>query len=52
MAQSVKRPTLDFGSCHDNVVVRFNPASGSALTAQDLLGILSLHRSLSCSLSK
>ena len=29
MAQSVKRPTLDFGSDHDLRVVRSSPESGS-----------------------
>ena len=33
MAQSVKRPTLDFSSGHDLRFVRSSPASGSALTA-------------------
>ena len=31
MAQSVKRPTLDFGSFHDLRAVGSNPASGSTL---------------------
>ena len=31
MAQSVRWPTLDFGSGHDLRVVRSNPTSGSAL---------------------
>lgn len=42
MAQSVKHPTLNIGSGHDLTVVSSIPASGSALTAQGLLGILSL----------
>ena len=42
MAQSVKHPTLDFGSGHDLMVHETEPASGSALTAQSLLEILSL----------
>ena len=42
MAQSVKGPTLDFGSGHDLMVefVRLSPTSG--LTVQSPLGILSL----------
>ena len=31
MTQSVKRPTLDFGSGHDLMVVRSSLMSGSAL---------------------
>jgi len=31
VAQSVKHPTLDFGSGHDLGVLRSSPASGSAL---------------------
>ena len=48
MAQSVKQPTLDFGSGHDLMVgvVSSSPTSGSVLTAHDLLGILSLSFSL------
>ena len=44
MAQSVKHPTLDFGSGHDVMVVGSSPMSGSALTVeqQSLLGIDSL----------
>ena len=42
MAQSVKHPTLDFGSGHDLMVVGSSPASGSVLTVWSLLGILSL----------
>ena len=37
MVQSIKRPTLDFGSSHDLTVQEMDPLSGSAL-----LGILSL----------
>ena len=46
MAQSVERPTLDFGSGHDLLVMRLSPVSGSELTAQTLLGILSLSLTL------
>ena len=42
MAQSVKRQTLGLGSDHDLTVHEFEPMSGSALTGQNLLGILSL----------
>ena len=49
VGQSVKHPTLDFGSGHDLTVHEFKPASGSMLTAQSLLGILSLSLSLSLS---
>ena len=45
VAQSDKRPTLDFSSGHDLTVgerfVRSSPASGSSLTVRSLLGILS-----------
>ena len=41
MVQSVKHLTLDFGSGHDLVVCGFKHESGSVLTAQRLLGILS-----------
>ena len=41
MAQSVKPPTLDFGSGHDLMVHEMEPVFGSVLTAQILLGILS-----------
>ena len=58
-AQSVKRPTLGFGSGHDLMgFVGSGPASGSALAAWSLLGILSPSLSappllpLSLSLSK
>ena len=51
VAQSVKHPTLDFGSCHDPRIVGSNPASGSTLTAWKLLGILSLSLSLPLPLS-
>ena len=40
MAQSVKQPTLDFGSGHDLVVREFEPRIGADSTS--LLGILSL----------
>ena len=49
MAQSVEGPTLDFGSGHDVTVCGFEPHMGSVLTAQSLLGILSLCPSLSLS---
>ena len=41
MAQSVKRPTLDFGSGHD-LTVRQSPELDSVLIAWSLLEILSL----------
>ena len=49
MAQSVKHLTLDFGSDHDLEVrfVRLSPEAGFVLTAQSLLGIVSLSLSLS-----
>ena len=31
VAQLVRWPTLDFGSCHDHRVVSWSPASGSVL---------------------
>ena len=34
MAQSVKHPTLDFGSGHDLRVVGSSPTSGSVLSAE------------------
>ena len=37
MAQSVKHPTLDFGSSPDPRVKGPSPTSGSAVTAQSLL---------------
>ena len=52
VAQSVKRPTLGFGSGHDLRVHEFSqfvsssPSSGSVLTVLSLLGILSLLLSL------
>ena len=46
MAQSVKLPTLDFSSGRDLTVVRSSRDSDSELTAQSLLGILSLPLSL------
>ena len=42
MAQLVERLTLDFGSGHDPKVMGLGPTSGSVLTVQRLLGILSL----------
>ena len=42
MAQSVKCLTLDFGSGHDLAVCEFELTLGSLLTAQRMLGILSL----------
>ena len=55
MAQSVKCPTLDFGSGHDSCFVGSSPPSGSTLTVQSLLEILSLPFTLllprSCSLA-
>ena len=47
VAQLVERPTLDFGSGHDVRVMGGSPGSGSAVTPQRLLGILSLPLSLS-----
>ena len=41
MAQSVKRPALDLRSGYD-LFVSSDPALGSALMVQSLLGILSL----------
>ena len=38
--------SLDSGSGHDLMIVRLKPASGSVLTVQSLLGILSLLLSL------
>ena len=51
VAQLVEHLTLDFGSGHDLTVCEFKPHVGSALTAQSLLGILSLCPSLTCALS-
>jgi len=34
VAQSVERPTLDFGSDHDLRVLESSPASGSALSVE------------------
>ena len=42
VAQLVKHLTLDFGLGHDLTVRRFKPPTGSVLTAQNLLGSLSL----------
>ena len=42
MAQSVKLPTLDFGSGHDLRVREFEPHTGSVLATLSLLEILSL----------
>ena len=50
-AHLVKCQTLDFGSGHHLTVREFEPMSGSALTAQNLLGVLSLSLSLSLSLA-
>ena len=50
VAQSAEHSILDFSSGHDLTVVGLNPASGSELTVQSLLGILSLSLSLSLSL--
>ena len=47
MASLVKRPTLDLSSGHDLTVRECEPGSDSVLTAQNLLGILSLPFSLS-----
>ena len=50
MAPPVELPTLNFGSGHDLTgFVGSSPELGSALTAQSLLGILSLSLSLSLS---
>ena len=46
MTHSVKRPALDTDSGHDLPVVSSSPASGSVLTVQGQLGILSLPLSL------
>ena len=56
MAQSVQCLALDLGSCvRDLTVCESEPTSGSVLTVQSLLGILSLPLSLcpspACSLS-
>ena len=42
VAQSVKCPTLDFGSGHNLMVHEIQPCVSSALIAWSLLGILSL----------
>ena len=42
MAQEVRYMTLDFGSGHDLTVCEFKLLSGFGLSAQSLLGILSL----------
>ena len=34
MAQSVKHPTLGFGSGHDRGVLRLSPTSGSELSSE------------------
>ena len=47
MAQLVKRLTLGFGSGYDLIGTGLIPTSGSALSVQSLLGILSLPASLS-----
>ena len=41
MAQFVKHPTLDLGLSHDLTVPEFKPHSGSVLSVQSRLGILS-----------
>ena len=41
LAQSVKCLTLEFGSGHELMVPELEPLSGSALTVESLLGILS-----------
>ena len=46
VAQSVKHLTLEFSSGHDLMVMGLSPASGCELTAQSLLGSLSLPLSL------
>ena len=51
VAQSVKHLTLGFGSHHDLMVHETEPHIRLALTAQSLLGILSLCLSVSLSLS-
>ena len=50
MAQLVEHLTLDFGSGHDLVVHEFKPHVGLCADVQNLLGILSLPLSCSCSL--
>ena len=35
MAQSVKRPTLDFGSCHDLMIREFKPHIGLCVDSVD-----------------
>ena len=42
VAQSVKRLTLDFSSCHDLMIHGLSSRSGSALTVWNLFGILFL----------
>ena len=52
VAQSVKHPTLDFGSGHDLTVCEFEPHVGLCTdNVQSLLGILSLSFSLSLPIS-
>ena len=50
VAQSVKRPILDFGSGHYLTVYEFKPHIGLHTDSRSLLGILSLSLSLSLSL--
>ena len=50
LGDAVKCPTLDLGSGHNLVVWEIKPSVSSALTAQGLLGLLSLPLSLSLSL--
>ena len=51
VAQLIKCLTPDFGSGHDLVVRGLSPVSGSVLTAESLLGIVSLSLPLPCLLS-
>ena len=50
MAQSIKHPTLDFGSGHDLTVHEFKPHELMGRAVQSPLGILSLSLSLCPSL--
>ena len=47
MAQSVKHPTLDFGSGHDLRIVSSSPILGSLLSAESAYDYLPLHLSAS-----
>ena len=51
VVQSVGCLTLDFGSCHDLMVVRLSPASGSMLSVESAWDSLSLILLLMPSLS-